>query len=174
MEESPPCDKDNLFADCEEEVDENAADYDRQSQYFSIVLFKGHDINVVHKLLTYLIRKCDGGPSQLGPRKGPVTAFDLKGTWITEPKQGYIIKIVPTDKYTFTARYTNINNDSLFKGQLNLSSQPVSLIVKQYYANGRLYGTYTFTSVSRREISGSLTDYEGGPKPYTWMRKGRQ
>jgi hypothetical protein len=96
-----------------------------------------------------------------------VTAFDLQGTWVATWDNNNEINISATGQNTFSGRYTNINNDSIFQGTFNGSS----ITIKQLYSNGRLYGTYTFDFVSSELLKGSLVDYVTSYNNVVWRKK---
>lgn len=99
-----------------------------------------------------------------------ITAYDLNGSWITQAREGYQIRIMATSDTAFEAHYTNINNDNVFKGDLHVLSSPPSLTVRQFYGDGRLYGTYSLATVSSNEITGTLIDYTGNRGTVVWRR----
>jgi len=103
-------------------------------------------------------------------KAGRITAYDLNGSWITQAREGYQIRIRATSDTAFEAHYININNDNVFKGDLEFSSSSPPLTVRQFYGDGRLYGTYSLTIVSSNEITGTLVDYTGNRGTVVWRR----
>ena len=95
-----------------------------------------------------------------------ITAFNLQGTWIAITDNDNHISFQATGEYTLIGKYSNINNTSIFQAQINGSS----VIVKQLYSDGRLYGTYTFDNISSSELKGTLKDYTGTYN-VTWQKR---
>jgi len=108
----------------------------------------------------------------IGAYTGPsnadeVSARDLQGTWVVTWDNNNEIGITATGRNTFKGRYTNINNDNIFKGHI----KGRSIIVRQFYGDGRLYGTYTFNIVSPSLLRGSLVDYAKSYGNVVWRKK---
>ncbi len=109
--------------------------------------------------------------------RGIASAYDLQGTWKTEAR-GYRIFIVAEDDRHFTARYTNIANTDIFKGEVVLGP-PVTVLVNQYWINRQdlpPQGVYEFTQAVYDHLAGTVKAQKRDiqeywpAKPWAWER----